>query len=350
MTTDRKNTVRLGLFVLLGISLFTAGVYYIGNQQNLFGAKYRLSALFNNVGGLQVGNNVRYAGINVGNVVDIVFVNDSTLRVDMRLDDKVRHIIKKDATASIGSDGLVGNTIVNISPGIGNRSPAHDGDILASYSRVGTEDIMKTLGNTNENIAILSLNLLEITDKLNRGQGTLPRLIRDSTMARDVTIALQNLRQTTEYILLASQELNRTMAQLTEGQGLVPYLLEDTTIASSLESTVDHIDGIVTGQVEPMFEELRRTGEELSATTAELKAAVDLIRNGEGLAGTLLQDTATVNDLRSILNNVDEGTARFNENMEAMRHNFLFRRYFKKQEKEKEKAAKEEAAKEKAPD
>lgn len=333
MAKQTKNTVRLGIFVTVAIALFTASVYYIGNRQNLFGAKYRISCYFNNVGGLQVGNNVRYAGINVGSVADIIFVNDSTLQVDMQLNDKVRNIIKKDATASIGSDGLVGNVIVNIGPGSGNMPPAENGDFIASFSRAGTDDILKTLGNTNETFAILALNLLEITEKLNSGQGTLPLLIRDSIMGAQVAQSLYNLRMTTEQIRLTSEQLRIGVDMAVQGEGMLGYLLKDTTLPYQLEEFVSRFDTMLFREMEPVFSDLKKSGEDIAATSAQLKEAVAMLNQGDGLAHTILQDTTAAKDLKTILENVNQGTERFNENMEALKHNFLFRRYYKKLEK-----------------
>ena len=333
MAKSTKNNIRLGFFVTVAIALFTAGIYYIGNRQNMFGKKYMISTHFNNVGGLQVGNNVRYAGINVGSVSDIAFVNDSTLRVDMQLDEKVRNIIKKDATASIGSDGLVGNMIVNISPGSGNLPSAEHGDVISSFSRVDADDILKTLGNTNESIAILALNLLEITEKMNEGNGTLPLLIRDSIMGANVTRSLYNLRMTTEQVRLVSEQLKQSVDLIMEGEGMLGYLLTDTTLAGQMEGFVSRFDSMMFAHTEPLLTDLQKSGEDLTQTSAELKAAMEMLNQGDGLAHTILQDTAAANDLKAILENVNEGTDRFNENMEAMRHNFLFKKYFKKLEK-----------------
>ena len=333
MAKQIKNTVRLGIFVTLAIALFTASVYYIGNRQNLFATKYRISTHFNNVGGLQPGNNVRYAGINVGSVTDIVFVNDSTLRVDMQLNNKVANIIKKDATASIGSDGLVGNVIVNISPGNGNKPPAKNGDIIASFSRTDTDDILKKLGNTNESIAILAMNLLEITEKLNEGQGTLPLLIRDSIMGSNISQSLNNLRLTTEQVRLTSEQIRGSVDMAGQGEGMLGYLLKDTTLPHQLENFVTRFDTMLFNEVEPIFSALQKSSEDLAVTSAQLKKAVSMLNDGNGLAHTVLQDSAVAQDLRVILENVNEGTNRFSENMEALKHNFLFRRYFKRLEK-----------------
>ncbi|MCB0616540.1 MAG: MCE family protein, partial [Phaeodactylibacter sp.] len=173
MAKRTENTVKLGLFITIAVALFVAAAYLIGSQENMFGANLRISSVFSNVNGLQPGNNVRYSGINIGTVESITLLNDSTVQVNMKLDKKVQPYIKKDAVASIGSDGLVGSMLVNISPGKGAEPMLEEGDVITSYSRVETEELLNTLGKTNENIALISNDLLRITNYMTRGKGTL---------------------------------------------------------------------------------------------------------------------------------------------------------------------------------
>jgi phospholipid/cholesterol/gamma-HCH transport system substrate-binding protein len=333
MAKEIQNTIRLGIFVTVGIALFTMAVYYIGNRKSLFGERFRISTFVHNAHGLQVGNNVRYAGITVGSVERIDFVNDSTLQVHMVMDDKVKNFIRKDATASIGTDGLVGNVIVNISPGSGNHPPAAEGDTITSFSRLDPNEILSTLGNTNENIALLSLNLLEITEKLNKGQGTLPLLIGDPQMGNDVKLALENLRLASQNISAISEQLRQASVKLSRGEGTLAYLLNDTALPKQMESFAGRLDSMLIGQTEPILADLQKSAADVATSSFELKTALQTLNSGEGLANTLLNDPASAENLRQILENLNTGTARFSENMEALKHNFLFRRYFKKQEK-----------------
>ena len=341
MSKETKNTIRLGMFVTFSFLLFITGAYYIGTKQNMFKPKFLVSAYFNNVNGLRKGHNIRYAGITVRNMSDVVIVNDSTLRVDMLLEEKVRNFIKKDAVASITSDGLVaGSMIVNIIPGDGDAAPVEDNDILASYTRTDPNDMLKTLGNTNENIALLSLHLLEITEKLNHGYGTLPLLIRDSLMAEDLRHSLHNLQATTVYAAKLSQQLHQSLAALSSTEGTLGQLLHDSTLVTQMENFAFNLDTLFIRQTEPLIENLNKSGEDIAKTSAQLKTILDKIDQSEGLANTILKDTVAAADFREVMRNLHEGTDRFNENMEALKHNFLFRRYFKKQEKEQEKARK----------
>ena len=217
MSKEKGNTVRLGIFVVVIFILFSIGVYNIGNKNNLFGKTFTVSSTFNNVKGLQIGNNVRYAGIDVGRVSQISLSNDSVIRVDMQLQRKFQTFLKKDAISSIGSDGLVGNMIVNISPGDGNGLAVEDGDMLKSYSKIETEDVLEVLGNTTENVALLTLNVLQIAESINKGKGSLPMLIKDSLLAEDLRWSIHHLRQTTRNINQMSLQLEADIASINEG-------------------------------------------------------------------------------------------------------------------------------------
>src|SRR5688572_3289491 len=110
-------TIRLGVFVVLGGLFFIIGIYYIGKKQRLFSDVFKVHGIFSNVSGLQIGNNVRFSGINVGTVDNIIIINDTSVMVDMIIDSQTRKFIKQDAKAFIGSEGLMGNKIINITHG-----------------------------------------------------------------------------------------------------------------------------------------------------------------------------------------------------------------------------------------
>ncbi len=174
MKTTEAQKVRLGLFVIVSTLLFVTAVFFIGQRQNMFKKTFNISAHFQNVNGLQKGNNVRYSGIDIGTVKDITMINDSIIRVSMSIEEKIITHIKKDAIAAIGSDGLVGNMIINIVPGQNKNTPnVENGDIIASYSKIGADDILSTLNVSSENVAILTSDLLKITNGMLSGKGTL---------------------------------------------------------------------------------------------------------------------------------------------------------------------------------
>ena len=341
MRKQKKHMVQLGVFVTAGLLLFIFGFYYLGNSKNLFGETISVYADFRNVKGLQSGNNVRFSGINVGSINDIKIINDSTLRVNMLIQKKVKKFIKKDAIASIGTDGLVGSSLVNITPGKSVLIPIEDYDVIQSYSNVETDRVLQTLGTTSENIALLSLNLLEVTEKINNGEGSLGALLNDPTLAKDIQRSVQNIKKTGANLVTMSDELNKTVAGLQDGDGLLGYLLTDSTLMPQIENIITRVDTVVEKQIEPVFADLQKSADEINQITNEINKVVKDINAGKGAVGTLLKDEKTDLQMQEILKNVNESTIKLNENMEALRHNWFFKKYFKKKAKAEKKKQKE---------
>ena len=169
MAKTTLENLKLGIFVVLGTALLLIAAYLLGNRQNMFGKTFGITAVFKNANGLQNGNNVRFSGINVGTVSQIEMVNDTTIRVHMIITEKMQEHIKNDAIAMIGSDGLVGSMLINIVPGSGEAPLIKEGDVLESVSKIATQDMLSTLNVTNENAALLTADLLEVTRSLARG-------------------------------------------------------------------------------------------------------------------------------------------------------------------------------------
>jgi phospholipid/cholesterol/gamma-HCH transport system substrate-binding protein len=193
-----KFKTRLGLFILGGLALFVIAIFLIGKQKNLFSPVFKLTTTFYNVSGLQVGSNIRFSGINVGTVDNIVIINDSTVRVDMIIKKSVRQFIKADCQAGIGSSGIIGDRVLIITQGSDGAPLAKDGGHIASKEPVETDAIMASLKITADNTAIISDQVAEIMSNLNSGKGTLGRLIQDSTMADNINQTIVSLRKSSK--------------------------------------------------------------------------------------------------------------------------------------------------------
>ncbi|WP_036386677.1 MlaD family protein [Muricauda sp. MAR_2010_75] len=315
-TTTEK--IRLGVFVTLGTILLVLAAYFIGNRQNLFGNTFTINAVFKNVNGLQKGNNVRYSGIDIGTVNSIEMFNDTTIVVTMVIQEKMLQHIRKNAIASIGSDGLVGSMIVNIVPGRGAGEPIASGDQIVSYSKIGADDMLSTLNVTNENAALLTADLLEITEKLKHNKGTLGRLLNDSVMSN-------NLLQTSINLKKISAEANITLEKL---NGIITDINFENSVADVLLS-----DSISGQQMKSILLNLETSSQKMASISHTLDSLSTTISKGKGTINYLATDTVLVDQLERTMQSIEEGTARFNENMEALKHNFLTRRYFRKQEK-----------------
>jgi len=195
MKKEIGKKTRLGIFVSLGIAVFILGIYFIGERQQLFRKSFHVSGIFKDVAGLQSGCNVRFSGINVGTVDGISIISDSTVRVDILISESTRKFIKKDAVASIGSDGLMGNKILIINPGkIGNKE-IENNDFVSTVQPINMDDIMISLKSTIDNTSHITNDLSKITNNIQSGKGTIGRLFMDQTVAQNFDSSIVNLKQ-----------------------------------------------------------------------------------------------------------------------------------------------------------
>lgn len=327
MAKTTMENLRLGIFVVLGTALLVLAAYLIGNRQNMFGQTFTISAVFSNANGLQKGNNVRFSGINVGTVRNMEMVNDTTIRVYMVIDENMQQHIKKDAVATIGSDGLVGSMILNILPGNGTGDVIVAGDELQSYTRIATQDMLSTLNTTNENAAILTSDLLKVTQAMTKGKGTLGMLLNDTLMAMDLMRTITNLKNASRNANHTIQKLNTTLDQVDFEKSAAGVLLSDS------------LNGL---KIQNVLTNLELSSTEITATTQNLNNMIREIKEGKGAIDYLANDTILVNSLDQTMKNIEAGSIKFNENMEALKHNFLTRRYFRKLEKKEKNETKKE--------
>ncbi len=326
MKNTSSQKFRLGLFVIIGTILFVAGVYLIGQRQDMFKKTFTLSSYFQNVNGLQKGNNVRYAGIHIGIVKDITMINDSTIKIDMTIEEKIIIHIKKNAIATIGSDGLVGNMIINIVPGKGRSELISNGDIIESYSKIGADDILSTLSVSSENAAILTSDLLKITTAMLEGEGTVGLLLNDTIMAQDLKQSVNNLKMASRGATHTINELNSIISAInTNDDTVLGMILNDTISGQKLKNVVTNLE---------------TSSNEIQSLLSHVNGIVNDINSSEGAYNYIVRDTTLVNNLKATLNNINEGTDKFNQNMEALKHSALTRGYFKKLERQEQKEAK----------
>jgi phospholipid/cholesterol/gamma-HCH transport system substrate-binding protein len=197
MKKDTGFKIKLGIFISLGIAVFIVGIYFIGEKQQLFRSTFHLSGVFRDVAGLQAGNNVRLSGINVGTVENISIVSDTSVRVEILIDENTRKFIKKDAIASIGSEGLMGNKIIIINPGTGGKKEIENNDIVQTIQPINMDDILVSLKSSIDNTTVITSNLSKITDNVQSGKGTLGRLLTDKSLGKTFDSTFVNLKEST---------------------------------------------------------------------------------------------------------------------------------------------------------
>jgi len=197
MKKNPGKKIALGLFVIAGLCFFIAAIYYIGKRQQLFNNTFRVSGIFKDVKGLQAGNNVRFSGINVGVVENIAIANDTSVRVDVLINEDTRRFIRKNASAVIGSDGLMGNKILIIMPGTPGEETIENNDYIHTSMPVSIDEILVKLKVTGDNAANITGDLAAIVGNIRSGKGTVGKLFMDSTFAKNLDKTIVNLKQGT---------------------------------------------------------------------------------------------------------------------------------------------------------
>ncbi|WP_037321100.1 MlaD family protein [Salegentibacter sp. Hel_I_6] len=328
MKSNSGQNLRLGILIISGIIIFTLGVFFIGNKQNLFGDSIMISSVFKNVNGLQSGNNVRYSGVNVGTVKEIIFLNDTAISVDLLINREAANLIKYSSVATINSDGLVGSMVLNILPNnkVGSRI-IREGDTLESLSQVATADMLNTLNQTNENAALLTADLLKITNSINAGEGVLGDLLKDEDLANNIQQSAENLNKTTNSAKASIAKLNDILHAIDYENSVAGLLLSDSTAQKNFSTII---------------EDLQVSSSKIKMISTDLGEFSTNLNSEKGALNFILKDTGFVKNIDQSMQNIEEASFRFNENMEALKNNILFRGYFRKQAREKARLAKED--------
>jgi phospholipid/cholesterol/gamma-HCH transport system substrate-binding protein len=296
---------KLGLFVIAALTIFLVAVYFIGKSQNLFGDTFHLKAKFKNVSGLKNGNNVLLSGITIGTIKDISFISDSTVVVDMIIREEVHQYIKTDAWASIGSDGLMGDKVLTISPKNSLAKVVKDGDMIASNEAVGMEDLIAGLKKSVDNAQIITKQLSEFSYKINNGKGALSKVLTDENFANSIDVTMKNLKESSNEFAVFTKKIN-------DKDGTLSKLMTDPYYANSIKKTLSGFDKSVS---------------DLNVFTAKLNT-------GKGILPKLISDEKLAGSLDSTLTNLQTGSKNLIEIEQAAKQNFLLRGYFKKKKKQ----------------
>lgn len=292
---------KLGIFVFFGTVLIIVAVFLVGNKESVFTKNVYIHTYFDDVAGLRKGASVRLSGLNIGNVSDIHLVPDTTGRVEvvMRIRKELRQFIRLDSRASIETEGLIGSKIVSISPGSPDMEVVKDGGVIPSREPISlTRVIEKTQGIIGY-LQTLTQNLADIVQKVNRGEGTLGKIVNNDEL----------YYESVHIVASADTSLRKITKKLSD---ITDVIVKTSSGVSSIVSNVD-------------------------SSVADIKDLVKRVQKGEGVLGALISDRSTYDSLRAVIDNLvvttlntKEGAQAFLENMEALKHNWLFKEYFER--------------------
>lgn len=317
MGSENFRNIRLGAFIIVGTFLLVIALYLIGNKQNLFGSTFKISAEFYNVNGLMSGNNVRFGGIDVGTVESVEIVSDTSVNVTMVIEEDVQKFIKKNAIATVGTDGLMGNKLVNINSQVEKSSIVQEGDVIKTIKPVEMDEIVRTLSVTNENIKVISGNLRTITDKIN-SKNSLWSLLMDTVVAENVKSAIVNIKLTSNQAVSITGNLKGISDGMKNGKSGIVSLITDTTFSSRINQTVV---------------KLEKFSDTAAIISGDISHIINNLKHGKGSLGVLLNDTTFVHNLNESIKSIDSGAENFDENMEALKYSWPFKKYYRKQKK-----------------
>jgi phospholipid/cholesterol/gamma-HCH transport system substrate-binding protein len=325
MAKKTVNNIKLGVFVIAGLVLMIFALYMIGRDTNLFGKNYTLKVRFDNANGLTSGNNIRYAGIQVGTVKSVKIISDTVIEISLLIKNKMKQYIHKNDIVSMSTDGLMGNKIVNIAPAKDGSPLAEEGDFLIAKKSVSTDDMLETLDKTNRNIAEVSEDIKTTVARINNSTA-LWKLLNESSIPENLAASVTNIRKTTAKADNLVMDLHAVINDIKSGRGSLGRIINDTAIAFNLNEAVE--------KIKKVGDDASQLAEELNRLTTSIEKD---IKSGKGPANALLKDSVLVIKLNNSLSNIEKGTAAFNQNMEALKHNFFFRGYFRKLEKAQQK-------------
>jgi len=325
-----KRAVMTGIFVAIGIVIFMVGVFTLGGQQRTFVKTITVTAVFEDVSGLQQGNNIWFSGVKVGTVKKIEFISNAQVKVTMHIEHKAQEFIHTDAKAKIGTDGLIGNKIIVIYGGSA-KAPAIDGDEnLEVEKTLSTDDMLATLQENNMNLIEITRDLKTISKKLVSGEGSLGALLNENTLYDDLKAVVSNLQAAAKNSERLTGGIADYTAKLQTPGSLSADLVNDTVIIPNLREATNQLN-IASSTAVSLADNIKDATRSLSDT--------------DNTVGALLHDPKVADDLKTILGNLNSGSKKLDENLEALQHNFLLRGFFRKKAKREAKAMEDSAKK-----
>jgi phospholipid/cholesterol/gamma-HCH transport system substrate-binding protein len=301
-----KRAVGAGAFVLIGLVLFAAALFMIGDRRMLFERRFTVYTELSRLGELEPGAPVRVAGAGAGEVVDIEPPGrpSEKFRVKMEVREALHPIIRTDSIAVPHTEGLVGGVFLNIGAGTDRAPQVAEGGTIPGGDPFQISDLLQEASGTMMTIGETVVALrgdTEIAMKEVAGTAAEAHALLN-TMKPDLEAIASNGR-------LISSDTRELMVKINSGQGTVGKLVNNDDLYRQLQD--------VTRQAQEVMTNFHQVSDEAR------RAIVDF-RSKDGPAQGLLAD------MRTTISQAQEATADLADNMEAMKHNFLLRGFFNK--------------------
>lgn len=321
-STGYTRAIIVGIFVFVGVAIFIIMVLTLGSQHKTFEKSITVKTYFDNVNGLQKGNNVWFSGVKVGIIKKVNLKENEQVEVEINIEKMSVKFIPKDAKAKLSSDGLIGNKIIEIYGGNPGGAKIQEGDTIGSDKLLSTEAMMSTLSKNNDNILAITNDFKLISSRIVAGKGSIGKLLTDETLADQLNATTNILKRASQNLEKLSENVSVYTAKLNTKGSLANDLVTDTVIFSKLRTTVSQLQNIADSS---------------QNIVANFKTSGDIINKGlnnkNSPAGMLLNDEQSANKIKITLQNLQLASKKLDEDLEALQHNFLLRGFFKKKAK-----------------
>ncbi len=315
--------LKIGVVTIVAIVAASALILAVGGQGGFFWQRYPLSVRFDNVQGMKTGAVVRIAGKDVGKVVSVDFAGDG-VQVGLEVSRDVRSLITDRSVARLGTLSLLGEPLIDISPGSGG-TPLADGAMLPSAPSAGA--IMDAATTANETLD----QVRGLIEGARAGNGVLGKLVTEDTLYTEFTALLQSANRVATQVgsgkgtvsaLLndpaAYDSMKASLAELQDitgriqrGEGSLGHLFANDALAQSAERAAANVEAVTgrlnrgegtVGRLLTEDEIYRR----LDGLTSRLDTLVTGLSAGRGTAGQLLQDTALYDNMNNAATSLNE--------------------------------------------
>src|SRR5215470_9403459 len=300
--------LRVGILVITSFALLALAIFYVSGQFGFFVRKYTVTAYFQNANNLRSGAEVSLEGVTIGNVSSVAVSRLSdpskAVEAELKLDETYKNIIRTDSKVSISTIGLLGDSKVDITRGTEAGKVIEDGGVLQGSEEGDIRRIVQGANDVVANFQVLSEDFKKITDRIERGEGTLGKFLTD-------TAIYDNANK-------ATLELNTLVRDARTGPGTMGRLISDDELYRKVMQISDRVDMLVMkmesgdGTIGKFVNDptLYNRADNL---TAKFQTIADRIDRGEGTLGKLSKDEMLYNDLRS-------GVTKFNQLVDSMQN------------------------------
>lgn len=306
-----KRYVIVGLFVFIGIAILVTAILLIGDLHKTFEQKVEVVSIFNDVAGLQKGNNVWLSGVKVGTISDIAFNGKSKVRVSILIDTDVQQYIPSDSKVKITSDGFIGNKILVIFGGTESVQCLRNGDTLTIEESHSSEEMLNTLRKSNDNVLAITSDFRVLSKRLVDGEGTMGKLLNDNSAYASINASVASLQNVLSEAEKVMSSLKTFSSNLNNEGTLANELASDTLMFASIKTSVMQLQEIT------------------NASSEFVKNLNQKISNSNTSLGVLLNDEGSGSNMRETIKNLESSSKKLNEDLEALQHNMFLKRYFK---------------------